>query len=103
MLKLIHGILLLHLIQKYHSDLTSLVHPDIDSSPIAAVIVIGEDVQRNVAYVANNVTVKVGQEILIAYNDTDTQSVTNGMSRDDPLAGRLFATGQFLQESLQNM
>ncbi len=58
-------------------------------------IVIGEDVQGNVAYVANNMTVKVGQEILIAYNDTDTQSVTNGMSPDDPLAGRLFATGQF--------
>ncbi len=75
------------------SDLASLVHPDVDSSPIAAVIVIGKDMQGNVAYVPNNVTVKVGEEILVVNNHTDFQSVTNGMSPDDPLAGKLFDTG----------
>lgn len=75
------------------TNLTSSVHPDIDSSPIAEVIVIGKDMQGNVAYMPNNVTVKVGEEILIVNNGTDAQSVTNGMSPDDPLAGRLFDTG----------
>ena len=75
------------------TDLLSLVHPDIDSSPIAAVIVIGNDMQGNVAYVPNNVTVKVGEEILIVNNSTDAQSVTNGMGPDDPLAGKLFDPG----------
>jgi plastocyanin len=75
------------------TDLLSSVHPDVDSSPIAAVIIIGEDMQGNVSYIPNNVTVKVGEEILIVNNGTDTQSVTNGMGPDDPLAGKLFDTG----------
>jgi plastocyanin len=75
------------------TDLRSSVHPDVDSSPIAAVIIIGEDMQGNVSYIPNNVTVKVGEEILIVNNGTDTQSVTNGMGPDDPLAGKLFDTG----------
>jgi plastocyanin len=75
------------------TDLRSSVHPDVDSSPIAAVIIIGEDMQGNVSYIPNNVTVKVGEEILIVNNGTYTQSVTNGMSPDDPLAGKLFDTG----------
>ena len=75
------------------TDLRSSVHPDVDSSPIAAVIIIGEDMQGNVSYIPNNVTVKVAEEILIVNNGTYTQSVTNGMSLDDPLAGKLFDTG----------
>jgi plastocyanin len=75
------------------NDLLSLVHPDIDSSPIVAVIVIGEDMQGNVAYIPNNVTIKVGEEILIVNNSTGSQSVTNGMGPDDPAAGTLFDTG----------
>jgi plastocyanin len=75
------------------TNLTSTVHPDIDSSPIAAVIIIGKDMQGNVAYAPNNVTVKVGEEILIVNNSTDAQSVTNGVGPDDPLAGKLFDTG----------
>jgi plastocyanin len=75
------------------TDLLSSVHPDVDSSPIAAVIIIGEDMQGNVSYIPNNVTVKVGEEILIVNNGTYTQSVTNGMGPDDPLAGKLFDTG----------
>jgi len=75
------------------TDLRSSVHPDVGSSPIAAVIIIGEDMQGNVSYIPNNVTVKVAEEILIVNNGTYTQSVTNGMGPDDPLAGKLFDTG----------
>jgi plastocyanin len=75
------------------TNLASMVHPDIDSSPIAAVIIIGKDTQGNVVYVPNNVTIKVGEEILVVNNGTDAQSVTNGMGPDDPLAGRFFDTG----------
>src|SRR3712207_8292534 len=44
------------------TNLTSTVHPDVDSSPIAAVIIIGKDMQGNVAYAPNNVTVKVDRK-----------------------------------------
>jgi hypothetical protein len=74
-------------------NLLSLVHPDIDSSPIAAVIIIGENMPGNVIYMPNNVTIKVGEEILIVNNSTGSQSVTNGMGPDDPAAGTLFDTG----------
>ena len=74
-------------------DLASLVHPDVDASPIAAVIIIGEDVQGNVTYMPNNVTLRVGEEVLIVNNSTGSQSMTNGIGPDDPLAGRLFDTG----------
>jgi hypothetical protein len=74
-------------------DLASLVHPDIDSSLIAAVIIIGEDMPGNVTYMPNNVTVRVGEEILIINNSTGSQAMTNGMGPNDPSAGTLFDTG----------
>jgi hypothetical protein len=75
------------------SGLLSSIHPDVDASPIAAVIIIGKDLQGNVTYMPNNVTIKAGQEILVVNNVTDSQSMTNGMDPDDPLAGKLFDTG----------
>ena len=75
------------------TDLLSSVHPDIDSSPITAVIIIGKDMQGNIIYMPNNATLNVGEEILVVNNDTNFQSMTNGMSPDDPLAGKLFDTG----------
>jgi len=75
------------------TDLLSSVHPDIDSSPITAFIIIGKDMEENVTYMPNNATIKVGEEILVLNNDTDFQSMTNGMGPDDPLAGKLFDTG----------
>jgi hypothetical protein len=74
------------------SNLPSLVHPDVDTSPIVAVIMIGEDMQGNVNYMPNNVSIGVGEEILIINNSTGSQSMTNGMGPDDPLAGTLFDT-----------
>jgi plastocyanin len=64
-----------------------------NASPIAAVIIIGKDMQGNVTYIPNNITIKQGEEIFVVNNGTDTQSVTNGMSPDDPLAGKFFDTG----------
>lgn len=65
----------------------------VNSSPIATVIIIGKDMQGKVTYIPNNVTIKVGEEIFVLNNGTDTQSVTNGMGPDDPLAGKFFDTG----------
>jgi len=64
-----------------------------NASPIAAVIIIGKDMQGNVTYIPNNITIKQGEEIFVVNNGTGTQSVTNGMSPDDPLAGKFFDTG----------
>src|SRR6478735_621744 len=67
------------------------IHPNPDSSPIVAVIVIERDANGIVTFVPNNVTVKVDDEILVLNNDTTSpQSMTNGMSPDDPLAGKIF-------------
>lgn len=64
-----------------------------NSSPVAAVITINKDMQGNVIYVLNNMTIKVGEEIFVLNNVTHNQSVTNGMGPDDPLAGKFFDTG----------
>ena len=79
----------------------SAVHPEVDSSPVA-VINIGKDLQGNVTYVPNNLTIKVGEKILLVNNDTDIQSVTSGMGPEDPLGGKFFDTVQFRQEGLPN-
>jgi hypothetical protein len=47
------------------TNLTSAVHPDIDSSPIAAVIIIGKDMQGNVAFTPNNVTINQAGKYLL--------------------------------------
>jgi hypothetical protein len=41
----------------------------------------------------NNVTIKVGEEILVLNDDTDFQSLTNGIGPDDSLSGKLFDSG----------
>lgn len=74
-------------------NLLSAIHPGTDASPIAAVVFINQDVPGNVFYVPNNVTMKVGNELLVVNNGTDFQSLTNGMGPDDPNAGKFFNTG----------
>jgi plastocyanin len=64
-----------------------------ESSFITAVIIIGKDMQGNVTYTPNNLTIKQGEEILVINNDTNIQSMTNGIGPNDPLAGKLFDTG----------
>jgi plastocyanin len=76
-----------------HQDKAAYAQTGGNASPIAAVIIIGKDMQGNVTYIPNNITIKQGEEIFVVNNGTDTQSVTNGMSPDDPLAGKFFDTG----------
>jgi hypothetical protein len=64
-----------------------------ESSFITALIIIGKDMRGNVTYAPNNLTIKQGEEILVINNDTNVQSMTNGMGPNDPLAGKLFDTG----------
>jgi hypothetical protein len=64
-----------------------------ESSFITALIIIGKDMRGNVTYAPNNLTIKQGEEILVINNDTNVQSITNGMGPNDPLAGKLFDTG----------
>jgi plastocyanin len=69
----------------------------VDTSPNAAVIIINRDsTTGSTIFTPTNVTVKVGEEILILNNDTAPQSFTNGNGPNDPMAGKLFDTG-FIQ------
>ena len=74
-------------------DLPS-VHPKPDSSPIVAIIVINRNEDGSITYVPDKVTVKADDEILVLNNDsTSAQSMTNGVSPNDPVAGKIFDTG----------
>jgi plastocyanin len=70
-----------------------IVHSDIDSTPIAAVITISKGPQGNTIYNPQNTTIKIGEEILIVNNSSSPHSVTNGNGPTDPLSGKLFDTG----------
>jgi len=43
--------------------------------------------------VPSNVTMRIGDELLVVNNGTDSQSLTNGRGPDDPTAGKFFDTG----------
>jgi plastocyanin len=70
-----------------------IVHSDIDSTPIAAVITISKGPQGNTIYNPQSTTIKIGEEILIVNNSSSPHSVTNGNGPTDPLSGKLFDTG----------
>lgn len=72
---------------------TSKVHSDIDVTPIAAVITITTGPKGNTIFNPQTTTIKTGEEVLILNNVTTTHTVTNGMSPNDPLSGKLFNTG----------
>jgi plastocyanin len=71
----------------------AMVHSDIDVTPIAAVITITKGPQGNTIFNPQTTTIKTGEEVLVLNNDTTTHTVTNGMSPNDPLSGKLFNTG----------
>jgi plastocyanin len=70
-----------------------IVHSDIDSTPIAAVITISKGPQNTTIYNPQNTTIKIGEEILIVNNSSSPHSVTNGNGPTDTLSGKLFDTG----------
>jgi plastocyanin len=69
-------------------------HSDIDSTPIAAVITITNDKDGNTVFNPQVTTIKQDQEILVLNNDTVAHSFTNGENPDDPMAGKIFDSGQ---------
>jgi hypothetical protein len=66
---------------------------DIDSTPIAVVLMINEDRNGNVSFSPSEFSIKQGEEVLILNNATsNNHSFTNGENPDDPMAGKLFHT-----------
>ena len=69
-------------------------HSDIDSTPIASVITITKDKDGNTVFNPQLTTIKQDEEILVLNNDTVTHSFTNGENPQDPMAGKIFDSGQ---------
>ena len=71
--------------------------PNITSSPnsssVAGVIIITKNDKGNLIFKPQTLTIKPGEEVFIGNNDTSPHSVTNGISSNDPLSGKLFDTG----------
>ena len=72
---------------------THNIHSDIDSTPVAAVIMITKDKDGNVIFNPAVTTIKQDEEVLILNNDTIAQSFTNGANPEDPMAGKMFDSG----------
>jgi plastocyanin len=69
------------------------IHSDIDSTPVAAVIMITKDKDGNVIFNPAVTTIKQDEEVLVLNNDTIAHSFTNGANPEDPMAGKLFDSG----------
>lgn len=83
-------------------------HSSKEVTPIAAIIFINEDKNQNIVFVPSNVTINVGEEILILNNATSDQSVTNGAGPDDQFSGKFFDTelikpGKFVEYAAHNL
>ena len=72
---------------------THNIHSDIDATPIAAVITITKDKDGNTIFNPSTTTIKQDQEVLILNNDTIAHSFTNGENPEDPMAGKIFDSG----------
>ena len=72
---------------------THNIHSDIDSTPVAAVIMITKDKDGNVIFNPQVATIKQDEEVLVLNNDTIAHSFTNGANPEDPMAGKLFDSG----------
>ena len=64
-----------------------------NSSSLAGVIIITKNDKGNLSFKPQTLTIKPGEEIFIGNNDTSPHTVTNGISSNDPLSGKLFDTG----------
>ena len=69
-------------------------HSDIDSTPIAALITITKDKDGSTVFTPHVTTIKQDEEILVLNNDTVAHSFTNGENPEDPMAGKIFDSGQ---------
>jgi len=67
---------------------------DINSTSIAAVITITKDKEGNTVFSPQLTTIKLDEEIRIINNDTVVHSFINGEDPQDPMAGKIFDSGQ---------
>jgi plastocyanin len=72
---------------------THNIHSDIDSTPVAAVIMITKDKDGNVIFNPAVTTIKQDEEVLVLNNDTIAHSFTNGANPEDSMAGKMFDSG----------
>jgi len=89
-----------------NGDNTTVHQPD--SSPEAAIIIISTDSSGRAVFSPNNVTLRVGEEVLILNNATTPQSFTSGSGTNDPNVGTAFDTGliqpkQFIEYASSNL
>lgn len=64
-----------------------------NTSPVAAVVIITKNDNGNLNFKPQTLTIKPGEEVFIGNNDTSPHSLTNGISSNDSLSGKLFDTG----------
>ncbi|MFZ0328053.1 MAG: hypothetical protein WBP64_04455 [Nitrososphaeraceae archaeon] len=64
-----------------------------NASSVAAVVIITKNEKGNLIFKPQTLTIKPGEEVFIGNNDTSPHSLTNGISSNDPLSGKLFDTG----------
>jgi len=67
---------------------------NINSTSIAAVITITKDKEGNTVFSPQLTTIKLDEEIRIINNDTVVHSFINGEDPQDPMAGKIFDSGQ---------
>lgn len=64
-----------------------------NASSVAAVVIITKNEKGNLIFKPQTLTIKPGEEVFIGNNDTSPHSLTNGISSNDSLSGKLFDTG----------
>ena len=82
-------------------------HSEVDSTPIAAVIMMTTDDQGNPVFNPTTTTIKQGEELLVLNNLTEIHTFTNGNGTGDSMDGTIFsvqiAPGSFAEYLASNI
>ncbi|GKS62406.1 hypothetical protein YTPLAS21_18640 [Candidatus Nitrosocosmicus sp.] len=82
-------------------------HSEVDSTPIAAVIIMTTDDQGNPVFDPATTTIKQGEELLVLNNLTETHTFTNGNETGSGTDGKIFsvqiAPGSFAEYLATNI
>ncbi|MGD9673560.1 MAG: hypothetical protein AB7U98_08785 [Candidatus Nitrosocosmicus sp.] len=82
-------------------------HSEVDSTPIAAVIIMTIDDQGNPVFDPATTTIKQGEELLVLNNLTETHTFTNGNGTGSETEGKIFsvqiAPGSFAEYLATNI
>ena len=82
---------------------TQIPHSDLILLLQQTVITITNDKDGNTIFNPQVTTIKQDEEILILNNDPVSRSFTNGASPEDPMAGKIFDSGEIQPKDSQNM